>query len=179
MPSKNQGALLALGSGELGIRVWEAKSAMAAARGFYHRLSPRTPALFDWPQSPGVWLGGCSSGFALLQFSSILYTRSKLSRPRKIKQDILYWSIKQDILYWSKLSSPRKIKQDILYWSQNMRIRPQLMQFQSWLAEAGVSGKDFFAPGNGKGNWKSHSRFTGREREFANCYGKGREIWGL
>ena len=39
----------------------------------------------------------------------------------------------------------------------------------------GVSGKGFFAPGNGKGNWKSHSRFTGREREFANCYGKGRE----
>ena len=40
---------------------------------------------------------------------------------------------------------------------------------------SGVSGKGFLAPGNGKGNWKSHSRFTGREREFANCYGKGRE----
>ena len=43
----------------------------------------------------------------------------------------------------------------------------------------GVSGKGFLAPGNGKGNWKSHSRFTGKEREFENCYGKGREIWGL
>ena len=40
---------------------------------------------------------------------------------------------------------------------------------------SGVSGKGFLAPGNGKGNWKSHSRFTGREREFTNCYGKGRE----
>ena len=38
---------------------------------------------------------------------------------------------------------------------------------------AGVSGKGFLALGNRKGNWKSHSRFTGREREFANCYGKG------
>ena len=32
----------------------------------------------------------------------------------------------------------------------------------------GVSGKGFLAPGNGKKNWKSHSRFTGRERERLN-----------
>ena len=55
-----------------------------------------------------------------------------------------------------------------------------LLSHYFWLAFiAGVSGKYFLTPGNGKGNWKSHSRFTGREREFANCYGKGREIWGL
>ena len=43
------------------------------------------------------------------------------------------------------------------------------------IKDAGVSGKGFLAPGNGKVNGKSHSRFTGREREFANCYGKERE----
>ena len=32
----------------------------------------------------------------------------------------------------------------------------------------GVSRKGFLAPGNGKENWKSHSRFTGRERERLN-----------
>ena len=36
----------------------------------------------------------------------------------------------------------------------------------------GVSGKGFLAPGNGKGNWKSHSRFTGRERELENATGR-------
>ena len=36
---------------------------------------------------------------------------------------------------------------------------------------AGVSGKGFLAPGNGKGNCKSHSLFTGRERELENATG--------
>ena len=35
-----------------------------------------------------------------------------------------------------------------------------------WLS--GVSEKGFLAPGNWKGNWKSHSRFTGREWELEN-----------
>ena len=35
-----------------------------------------------------------------------------------------------------------------------------------------MSGKDFLAPGNGKGNYKSHSRFTGRERELDNATGR-------
>ena len=34
-----------------------------------------------------------------------------------------------------------------------------------------VSEKGFLAPGNGKGNCKSHSRFTGRERELENATG--------
>ena len=37
---------------------------------------------------------------------------------------------------------------------------------------AEVSGKGFLAPGNGKGNWKSHSRFTRRERELENATGR-------
>ena len=37
---------------------------------------------------------------------------------------------------------------------------------------SGVSGKGFLAPGNGKGNWKSHFRFTGRERELENATGR-------
>ena len=47
-----------------------------------------------------------------------------------------------------------------------------------WLNEyqiaclAGVSGKGFLAPGNGKGNLKSHSCFTGRERETENATGR-------
>ena len=40
------------------------------------------------------------------------------------------------------------------------------------LVVAGVSGKGFLAPGKGKGNWKSHSRFTGRERELENATGR-------
>ena len=38
--------------------------------------------------------------------------------------------------------------------------------------DPGVSGKGFLAPGNGKGNLKSHSRFTGRERETENATGR-------
>ena len=38
--------------------------------------------------------------------------------------------------------------------------------------KSGVSGKGFLAPGNGKGNWKSHSCFTGRERELENATGR-------
>ena len=38
--------------------------------------------------------------------------------------------------------------------------------------DSGVSGKGFWAPGNGKGNKKSHSRFTGRERELENATGR-------
>ena len=37
---------------------------------------------------------------------------------------------------------------------------------------AEVSGKGFLVPGNGKGNWKSHSRFTGKERELENATGR-------
>ena len=39
-------------------------------------------------------------------------------------------------------------------------------------ARSGVSGKGFLAPGNGKGNLKSHARFTGRERETENATGR-------
>ena len=38
--------------------------------------------------------------------------------------------------------------------------------------KSGVGGKGFLAPGKGKGNWKSHSRFTGRERELENATGR-------
>ena len=41
-----------------------------------------------------------------------------------------------------------------------------------WNEAVGVSGKVFLVPGNGKGNWKSHSRFTGRERELENATGR-------
>ena len=44
------------------------------------------------------------------------------------------------------------------------------------LVVAGVSGKGFLAPGNGKGNWKSHSRFTGRERKLENTTGRERKF---
>ena len=44
-----------------------------------------------------------------------------------------------------------------------------MLQKKFALNVPGVSGKDYLAPGNGKGNLKSLSRFTGRERE----YGKG------
>ena len=37
---------------------------------------------------------------------------------------------------------------------------------------SGVSGKGFLAPRNGKGNLKSHSRFTGRQRELENATGR-------
>ena len=45
-----------------------------------------------------------------------------------------------------------------------------LLLYQS---KSGVSRKGFLAPGNRKGNWQSHSGFTGRERELENA--KGRE----
>ena len=44
-----------------------------------------------------------------------------------------------------------------------------MLQKKFALNVPGVSGEDYLAPGNGKGNLKSLSRFTGRERE----YGKG------
>ena len=52
-------------------------------------------------------------------------------------------------------------------------MRPKDSNFQiGFYKDPGVSGKGFLAPGSGKGNWKSHSRFTGTERELENATGR-------
>ena len=52
-----------------------------------------------------------------------------------------------------------------------MNSQPIFIEYGSELLVSGVSGKGFLAPGNGKGNCKSHSLFTGRERELENAAG--------
>ena len=47
-----------------------------------------------------------------------------------------------------------------------------MLQKKFALNVPGVSGEDYLAPGNGKGNLKSLSRFTGRERELENATGR-------
>ena len=58
------------------------------------------------------------------------------------------------------------------YFSQNYGMQPIFHEKQIARIAAGVSGKGFLAPGNGKGNLKSHSLFTGRERETENATGR-------
>ena len=46
------------------------------------------------------------------------------------------------------------------------RNRKEYWEEKKWFDDTVVSGKGFLVLGNGKGNWKSHSCFTGREREL-------------
>ena len=52
------------------------------------------------------------------------------------------------------------------------RNRKEYWEEKKWFDDTVVSGKGFLVLGNGKGNWKSHSCFTGRERELENATGR-------
>ena len=98
-----------------------------------------------------------------------------LFRPNFAPAVKLYFLSFLRIMMGGNLKSPA-ITRNKIFCVKNVAFLPNHKVF--WVKmylKSGVSGKGFLAPGNGKGNWKSHSRFTGRERELANCYGKGRE----
>ena len=64
--------------------------------------------------------------------------------------------------HWNKVNSDnQQLTNNISLWT-GPHTRPQ----------SGVSGKGFLPPGNGKGNWKSHYRFTGREQDLENATGR-------
>ena len=93
---------------------------------------------------------------------------SRESRETRIPAHPCYGKVTSHIL--NHREAPPKNKLDIAQIAiENFQIsrEKKLGGKDLWIPPTPVvSGKGFLAPANAKGNWKSHSRFTGREREL-------------